>query len=154
MSTFDRSTASVARRVAVVGTFGLAAILLCVSLFMSVELTGRERRDVAARVGERVQSLADNLDAQDVTSRLLVDRFFTNFASAFAPEFTLDKADGTLTNRGEKINGNFSQVDAFAQSSGGVATVFARKGDDFERIATSLMNEKGARAMGTLLNDT
>ena len=38
---------------------------------------------------------------------------------------------------------HFTQVDAFAQSSGGVATVFARKGDDFERVTTSLKNEKG-----------
>jgi methyl-accepting chemotaxis protein-2 (aspartate sensor receptor) len=36
--------------------------------------------------------------------------------------------------------------------TGGVATVFAAKGDDFERITTSLKNEKGERAMGTLLD--
>ncbi len=152
MTSIHHSRASIARRVAVVGTLGLAAILLGVSIFMSVELTGRERREVAARIGERVQALSDNLDAQDMTSRVLVDRFYTSFASAFSPEFTLDKADGTLTNRGEKLNGNFTQVDAFAQSSGGVATVFARKGDDFVRITTSLKNEKGERAMGTSLD--
>ncbi len=152
MSTFSLHNSSIARRVAVVGTLGLAAILLCVSLFMSIDLTGRERRGVAARIGERVQSIADSIDALDMTSRVLVDRFYASFASDFAPEFTLDKSDGTLTNRGEKVNGNFTQVDAFAQSSGGVATVFARKGDDFERVTTSLKNQKGDRAMGTLLD--
>ena len=152
MPTLDSSRSSIARRVALVGTGGLALILLCVSLFLTVDLTGRERRGIAARIGERVQSIADNVDALDTTSRVLVDRFYASFASDFAPEFTLDKSDGTLSNRGEKVNGNFAQVDAFAQSSGGVATVFARKGDDFERVTTSLKNEKGERAMGTLLD--
>ncbi|MBW8894423.1 MAG: Cache 3/Cache 2 fusion domain-containing protein, partial [Burkholderiales bacterium] len=52
---------------------------------------------------------------------------------------------------GPKLNGNFTQVDKFAAVNGGVATVFAAKGDDFERITTSLKNEKGERAMGTML---
>src|SRR6185312_13416522 len=92
------------------------------------------------------------IDALDTTSRVLVDKFYASFASDFDPAFSIDPADGALVNRGEKLNGNFTQVDAFAQSSGGVATVFVRKGDDFERIATSLKNEKGERAMGTLLD--
>jgi methyl-accepting chemotaxis protein-2 (aspartate sensor receptor) len=152
MPSIGPSRSSIARRVAIVGTLGLAAVLLCVSLYMSVDLTGRERRGVAARIGERVQSITDSIDALDATSRVLVDKFYASFASDFAPEFTLDKSDGSLSNRGEKLNGNFTQVDAFAQSSGGVATVFARKGDDFERVTTSLKNEKGERAMGTLLD--
>ncbi len=152
MNPSSSSNASLARRVSIIGSLGLAAVLLCLSLFMSVDLTGRERQRIAAWVGEKAQSLADSADALDTTSRVLVDRFYTSFASSFAPDFALDKADGTLTNHGEKVNGNFTQVDAFAQSSGGVATVFARKGDDFERVTTSLKNEKGERAMGTLLD--
>ena len=152
MPSIGTSRSSIARRVAIVGTLGLAAVLLCVSLFLSVDLTARERRGIEERIGERVQSIADNIDALDTTSRVLVDKFYASFASDFAPEFTLDKTDGTLTNRDEKVNGNFTQVDAFAQSSGGVATVFARKGDDFERVTTSLKNEKGDRAMNTLLD--
>jgi methyl-accepting chemotaxis protein-2 (aspartate sensor receptor) len=152
MNTNDTSRSSIARRVALVGTVGLAVVLLCVSLFLSIDLTGRERRGIAARIGERVQSIADNVDALDTTSRVLVDKFYASFASSFTPDFALDKSDGTLSNHGDKLNGNFTQVDAFAQSSGGVATVFARKGDDFERVTTSLKNEKGERAMGTLLD--
>ena len=152
MQNIDHSRSSIARRVAVVGTLGLALVLTCVSVFMAVDLTRRERAGVAERVGERVQSIADSIDALDTTSRVLVDKFYASFASAFDPAFSIDPADGALVNRGEKLNGNFAQVDAFAQSSGGVATVFVRKGDDFERIATSLKNEKGERAMGTLLD--
>jgi methyl-accepting chemotaxis protein len=152
MTSSNDIRSSLARRVSIVGSLGLAAILLCVSVFMSADLTGRERGQIAALVGEKAQSIADSADALDTTSRVLVDKFYTSFASSFAPEFELDKADGTLTNHGDKLNGNFAQVDAFAQNSGGVATVFARKGDDFERVTTSLKNEKGERAMGTLLD--
>ena len=75
MSSIRHSSSSIARRVAVVGTLGLAAVLLCVSLFLSVNLTARERRGIEARIGERVQAVADNVDALDTTSRVLVDKF-------------------------------------------------------------------------------
>jgi methyl-accepting chemotaxis protein len=42
-------------------------------------------------------------------------------------------------------------VDRFHQVTGSVATVFARAGDDFVRITTSLRKEDGSRALGTWL---
>jgi len=50
------------------------------------------------------------------------------------------------------LNLDFSAVDQFTQMTGAVATVFAKTGDDFVRITTSLKNEKGERAIGTLLD--
>jgi methyl-accepting chemotaxis protein len=50
------------------------------------------------------------------------------------------------------LNLDFASVDHFAQASGGVATVFARHGDDLVRITTSLHDQSGARAVGTLLD--
>ncbi|MBY4675529.1 methyl-accepting chemotaxis protein [Marinobacterium arenosum] len=49
------------------------------------------------------------------------------------------------------INGNFSKPDQFTRMTGGNATVFARHGDDFLRISTSLKKADGQRAFGTLL---
>lgn len=49
------------------------------------------------------------------------------------------------------INGNFTKPDQFTRMTGGTATVFARHGDDFLRISTSLKKENGDRAFGTLL---
>jgi methyl-accepting chemotaxis protein-2 (aspartate sensor receptor) len=121
-------------------------------VFLAVDLTTRERDAIESHIGERVQSIADSVDSADATSRMLVDKLYASFAGSFGPDFTLDTADETLSSHGEKLNGNFTQVDAFAQATGGVATVFARKGDDFLRITTSLHNEKGERAMGTLLD--
>ncbi len=52
---------------------------------------------------------------------------------------------------GLPLNLDFAPVDDFTAATGGVATVFARTGEDFVRVTTSLKNEKGERAIGTLL---
>lgn len=53
------------------------------------------------------------------------------------------------------ISGDVAQanqaVEAFTHSTGAVATVFARHGDNFARIATTVKNDKGERAVGTSL---
>ncbi len=52
----------------------------------------------------------------------------------------------------QALNLNFDAVDRFAQATGGVATIFARTGDDFVRITTSLRNKQNERVIGTLLD--
>ena len=49
------------------------------------------------------------------------------------------------------VNEDYGSVDKFASETGGIATVFAKKGDDFIRITTSVKNDKGERQQGTLL---
>ena len=55
---------------------------------------------------------------------------------------------------GVMVNSNFAQVDEFTRETGGksVATIFARQGDEFIRISTSLRKEDGSRAVGTRLD--
>lgn len=53
--------------------------------------------------------------------------------------------------KGEVLNGRFDLADRFTEKTGAVATIFARKGDDFSRITTSLKKENGERAVGTNL---
>jgi len=57
-----------------------------------------------------------------------------------------------LSTAGERLNLNFSRVDAFTARSGATATIFARSGRDFIRISTSLKTETGQRAVGTALD--
>lgn len=54
-------------------------------------------------------------------------------------------ADGTV------LNMNDALPDRFTQTTGGVATVFVRKGDDYVRIATSLRDDRNERVLGTAL---
>ncbi len=56
-----------------------------------------------------------------------------------------------LTLNGQPLTLNFGITDGFTQDTGAVATIFARQGDDFVRVTTSLRNDKGERAVGTLL---
>jgi methyl-accepting chemotaxis protein len=59
-----------------------------------------------------------------------------------------------LRTRGAVVNANFAQVDEFTRQTGNksVATIFARQGDEFIRISTSLKKEDGSRAIGTRLD--
>ncbi|MBY0465294.1 MAG: Cache 3/Cache 2 fusion domain-containing protein, partial [Burkholderiales bacterium] len=56
------------------------------------------------------------------------------------------KLDGTVLNLNEAV------VDRFTAATGAVSTIFARSGDDFVRITTSLKDDKGNRAVGTALD--
>jgi methyl-accepting chemotaxis protein-2 (aspartate sensor receptor) len=136
------------------GAVAVAAVLLGVSLVVGTLLKRSANQQVETWVGDKAASLIDAMQAMDDVAALQIKRSFGSFRQDFGPSFTLDEATGDLRDWGPKLNGNFTQVDKFAAVNGGVATVFAAKGDDFERITTSLKNEKGERAMGTMLGKT
>ncbi|WP_422017242.1 methyl-accepting chemotaxis protein [Roseateles sp.] len=149
MSQPDRS---IARQVSVSGAVAVAAALLVVSLVVGALLQRSAQQQVQTWVGDKAASLVDAMQAMDDVAAKQTQRSFGSFRQEFGPSFTLDDATGELRDWGPKLNGNFTQVDKFAAVNGGVATVFAARGDGFERITTSLKNEKGERAMGTLLD--
>ena len=51
-----------------------------------------------------------------------------------------------------KINNHFDEVDAVVQEHGGTATLFAKSGNDYVRVATNVKKEDGSRAIGTVLD--
>jgi len=142
---------SIARQVSMTGAIAVAAVLLLVSLVVGALLKRSSNQQVETWVSDKAATLVDTMQAMDEVAAKQVQRSFGSFRQDFGPSFTLDEATGDLRDWGPKLNGNFTQVDKFAAVNGGVATVFAAKGDDFERITTSLKNDKGERAMGTLL---
>ena len=75
------------------------------------------------------------------------------FAGYFGEPFTLEgDAEVPLLKSGATvINQRNVEVDRFTAVTGATATVFARKGDDFLRVATSVKKENGERAVATLL---
>ena len=147
----SQSVHSIARQVSLTGAVAVAAVLLGVSLIVGTLLKRSANEQVQTWVGDKAESLVDAMQAMDDVAAKQIQRSFGSFRQDFGPSFTLDEATGDLRDWGPKLNGNFTQVDKFAAVNGGVATVFAAKGDDFERITTSLKNEKGERAMGTML---
>ncbi len=47
-----------------------------------------------------------------------------------------------------EINGNYGVVDEVQKEMGGTATVFVKKGDEYVRVSTNMLQEDGARAIG------
>jgi len=145
------SGASVARRLSLQMLVMLVVVLVTISSVMAVVAASRSRDRIVLWVGDKLQSVADSIDAFDTTARRMTDRAYRPFRAKFADTFELDTEQGVVTSWSMALNNDFTEVDAFEAATGGVATVFMRKGDDFERVTTSLKKENGERAMGTLL---
>jgi methyl-accepting chemotaxis protein len=143
---------SVARRLALLSLGGLAVVLLAVSVAIGVIEHRSTHALMVTSVADRVQSIVAVADASDQTNRELVLRSFKSFRQDFDPAPTLNEATGELNSFGAIVNNDTGAVDKFTRDTGGVATVFAKKGDDFIRITTSLKKQDGERALGTLLD--
>jgi methyl-accepting chemotaxis protein len=90
-----------------------------------------------------------------------IRRSAQNFSSLLPHTFTLDRAQTVeiagkpapvLRNGATVLNLNFAIPDHYTESTGATATIFARQGDDFIRITTSVKKQDGQRAIGTLLD--
>ncbi|GAB1394061.1 Cache 3/Cache 2 fusion domain-containing protein [Rhodocyclaceae bacterium] len=74
------------------------------------------------------------------------------FVGGFTEGFTLEDGEQPTLRHGKTdMTHRTVEVDGFTAASKVAATVFMRKGDDFVRIATSLKNDKGERAVDTPL---
>ena len=93
---------------------------------------------IARRISLTGSTLAQFLGAFDTASKQIAERPHNNLAEGFAKEFALAESSGEPRGWGEGLNNNLSRVDKFYSSTGAVATILARKGDDFVRISTSL----------------
>jgi methyl-accepting chemotaxis protein len=113
-----------------------------------------------AEVSEKTRMMVGIIEASDQDLRKRTDSLSKALQSQLAGKFELtkdmvetgDKQAPALKLNGKAMNMDFTLVDHFTESTGAVATVFAKMGDDFIRVSTSLKNEKGARAIGTLLD--
>ena len=148
----DFSSLPLSRKVPLLSMLILAVVLASISVALSSVAEKGSRDRLVMWVGDKTQSIADSIAAFDATSRLMTDRAYKPFRQKFADKFELDAADGRLTSWGMVLNDDTSEVDLFNHANGGVATIFMRKGDVFERVTTSLKKENGERAVGTLLS--
>ncbi len=107
------------------------------------------------------QLTRDMIDAYSGSLEAEAGRLARVFAASFPEEFTLDEAatvpigerkTPVLRSGKLMLNLNFAAVDRFNEITGGVATIFARQGEDFLRVTTSLRKENGERAVGTALD--
>ncbi|WCM94282.1 methyl-accepting chemotaxis protein [Acidovorax sp. NCPPB 2350] len=86
-----------------------------------------------------------------------IDAAARRFAAEHAGAFALEPAEAggqppRLRCGGRVLNGDFGPIDRFTEQTGVRATVFARQGQDFVRVATSVRKQDGERAIGTQLD--
>ncbi|NUY00669.1 methyl-accepting chemotaxis protein [Paraburkholderia youngii] len=161
MNSFFSRRASVGARLAVLSCV-LVAVILSTFAWALARAAGDQVRDqVLARIADKDRSIAAMIALFDKALSAEVDRSMALFASFLPTDFSLDdtqKVDigGTATptfKAGDKVlNLDFTIPDQFLQRSGAIATIFARSGDDFVRVTTSLKKQDGTRAIGTLLD--
>jgi methyl-accepting chemotaxis protein len=140
----------------IVVTVLLTGFVTAISYTLMNEAELRAEKELASKS----QLMVDMMASADSNLRQRVDVLTKAFQSRLVGQFTLDttvtevngKPAPTLKLDGKVMNMNFSIPDDFTQSTGAVATLFARQGEDFIRVTTSLKNTKGERAIGTLLD--
>ncbi|WP_308296393.1 methyl-accepting chemotaxis protein [Rhizobacter sp. J219] len=152
MNTLNFFARSVTLRVAATGCLGVFAALAVIATLISHLLTTQAREDRVTWLRDGAKGVAHALDAIDLSSRTLIERFYPTFSSHLPGPYQLDEARGELRGASGVLNGNTDAVDRFERETTGVATVFARRGNDFVRITTSVKDQSGARVVGTVLD--
>jgi methyl-accepting chemotaxis protein-2 (aspartate sensor receptor) len=153
--------ASVGVRLAVLSCV-LVALLFAGFTWALTRAAGTQVRDqVHERIAEKDRSIAAMIALFDKALSTEVDRSMSLFASFLPADYALDDtqkidiggvATPTFTAGGKVLNLDFTIPDQFLERSGAVASIFARSGDDFVRVTTSLKKQDGSRAIGTLLD--
>ena len=118
---------------------------------------GRMSREEASQYATQVRALVQTFDE---TAQDQAHRDFAIFKANFPGKFEVaempgadGKPEAVLSYEGAALNGDFNVVDQFLKISGGAtATIFARTGDDFIRVTTSVKKQDGERAFKTLLD--
>ena len=143
---FRRPT-TIAGSVALMGGTLLVAVLACICAAMTAMLIGGAQERTVAWVDARVESVAQALDTNDQTARLLIEKFAKVFGDQFGRNFTLDEAGGRLMQLGIALNGYNNPCDKFLDFTGGNAAVLMLQGNRFVAISSSLKDDKGERAL-------
>ncbi len=129
------------------------AMIVGLAVF-SVTMYRDERDGALAQHADDVRSIITVLEQIDSSGKRNAERLMTEFKTIVNPLMLSWSAESKLLYDGEPLEGDIRGVDLFHQRTGGVATIFERRGDDFTRITTSLKKQDGARAVGTQLGKT
>jgi methyl-accepting chemotaxis protein-2 (aspartate sensor receptor) len=153
--------ASVGARLAMLSC-ALVALIFAAFTWAVTRSAGEQiNEQVLTRIAEKDRSIAETISLFDKALSAEVGRSMSLFEHFLPSNFALDEAqkvdiNGVATpvfKAGDKtLNLDFSIPDDFLAQSGAIASIFARTGDDFVRVTTSLKKQDGSRAIGTLLD--
>ncbi|HEX6733924.1 MAG TPA: methyl-accepting chemotaxis protein [Azonexus sp.] len=121
----------------------------------TVGLAGFLGHKLEARALETLQGtnrqIVDMIDAYNQALKEEIRRLNRVFASSYPESFSRDERE--ILRHGNSVISQDSHAlaDRFSTLTGAYATVLTRKGEDFERTATSIKDEQGKRASGVPL---
>ncbi|WP_228978319.1 methyl-accepting chemotaxis protein [Paraburkholderia gardini] len=153
--------ASVGARLAMLSCALVALIFAAFTWALTRSAGNQISEQVVARIGEKDRSVASMIALFDSSLDAEVGRSMNLFASFLPTDYSVDEtqkvdingvATPTMKAGDKPLNLDFSIPDQFLARSGAIASVFARTGDDFVRVTTSLKKQDGSRAIGTLLD--
>ncbi|MEK9951728.1 MAG: Cache 3/Cache 2 fusion domain-containing protein [Curvibacter sp.] len=138
----------------------VGAVFLAFVVAISYALTVSMEKSASAELASKSRLLVELIDASDKDLRLRAAGLAKAFQSRLPGTFELDPAITEVNGRpaptlklaGRVLNLDFSVVDQFTESTGATATIFAKSGEDFIRVTTSVKNAQGQRAIGTVLD--
>jgi len=150
----------IAAKLNIVLLAAIAAILGLAGFVLSHWLGQKIEERSMADLRRTNQQVVDMIDAYASVLERSAEMLGAQFTATLPKRLALDSthliatANGdfpTLRGGDQIFNNNVSTLDAFTATTGAVATIFVRHGDDFFRVATSLKKENGERAAGTPL---
>lgn len=153
---------SLAKKLSVIQLCIIAVSMSLFIVYINFYLVGYIAKETEGKINAELVALERttriyNQSLEETTLKLftVLQSNFKNFHLNHDEKVKVNGIDTpSISSQDVVLNNNFSQLDAFTELTGAVATVFAKTSDDFIRVSTSLKNENGERAMGTLLGKT
>ncbi|WP_415036593.1 methyl-accepting chemotaxis protein [Azonexus sp.] len=141
---------SVARKLIFVLASSITLILAGAAFTLSGFLTTKLEEKALQGLQDTNRMVTGMIDTYNRSLEQSVQRLGPLFAANYGRSFS--KQGDTLYHGDEAINQSETAIpDRFTKNSQVNATVLTRRGDDFERTSTSVKNEQGERAAGTML---
>ena len=146
---------SIRFRVAAIVSTAVVLSLGGLSLYLSSEIRSINEREETTKMQSTNQLVLNMIAQTDSILRHQVESWAHTFTNALTGTYRLEPDGGApvLSPNGEALNDSTQAVDAFSDAAkGNVATLFARRGDDYVRVSTSFKKEDSSRAVGTTLD--
>ena len=145
--------ASISTKIMLGCAIGAVAIMTATTLFLGQMLSAGLGAQGETNLKQNLALIRGMVEVRANAMRNEALRLNDIFTGYFPEGFSVEAgADVPVLRSGKTVmNGRDDEVDRFSGLTHAVATLLVRKGDDFIRVATSVKNEKGERAVGTLL---
>jgi len=130
-------------------------------VFYTSHVLEREIKDGVVTTVEQNVQLAMNtvklFEKDNISSAELIMSVFKEMIGKISTNHQMSKTGNyealELVSQGGILNNNYDILDKFNNATkGGISTVFAKSGDNFLRVSTSVTKADGSRAVGTMLD--